>query len=412
MKKHYLLSGIIFLFLILATIVVILYGEGYRFGLAGGTPQLSKTGLLVATSLPNGAQVFIDGHLTTATDSTLNLAPGTYDVKIYKEGYFAWEKQLVVKQEVVTNANALLLPVAPKLESVATVNVLNPVLDPSGTKLAFEVASESARKNGIYVLDMGSSIVPIPSLQSPTTQIVDDTLDTFSQAHLTWSPDSSELIASISSQTEPNQTPTTYLLKTNTFNDTPQDITAVLPATLNVWKQQIAKQQKQTLQGLKPKLLSMMKKHFQIVSWSPDQTNILYIASDSATLPLIIKPRLLGIDTLVESRTIKQGGVYVYDTKNDLNIKILDSAPDTSCLDPETLCRFPLMWYPDSKHLIYVNNKQISVMDYDGTNDKVVYAGPFVDHYVFPWPNGAQIVILTNLGNPETSPTLYTVGLQ
>lgn len=410
MRKQYLLSGTIFLFLVIATVIVILYGEGYRFGLASGTPQLSKTGLLVATSVPNGAQVFINGHLTTATDNTINLSPGTYTVKIYKDGYFPWEKKLVVKQEVVTKADALLFPLAPKLESVTTVNVLNPVLDPSGTKLAFEVASESARKNGIYVLDMGSSPVPIPGLQSPTSQVVDDTLDTFSQAHLTWSPDSAELLASVSASAD--QTPTSYLLKTNTFNETPQDITAVLPATLNAWNKLTAQQDNDTKHSLKPALLTIMKKHFQIVSWSPDQTNILYIASDSATLPIVIKPRLPGIDTLTETRKIQKGGIYVYDTKNDLNIKILDSAPTDSCLDETTSCRFPLMWFPDSKHLIYVHNKQISVMDYDGSNARVVYAGPFVDHYVFPWPSGSKIVILTNLANPETLPTLYTIGLQ
>ncbi len=410
MKKQLIISLCIFLFLVGGTVAVILYGEGYRFGLAGGEPTVSKTGLLVATSNPNGAQVFIDNHLTTATDSTINLTPGTYTVRIYKDGYFPWQKRLVVKQEVVTKADALLFPIAPQLQSVASMGVLHPVLDPSGTKLAFEVASQSARKNGIYILDMGSSPVPFPAFQAPTTQIADDSLDTFSQAHLTWSPDSSELLASIAAT--PTQTPTSYLLKTNTFNQTPQDITAVLPATINAWNQQNAKHEKETKAGLKPALVRLIDQHFKIIDWSPDETKILYIASDSATLPLIITPRLPGINTLVEQRNIKAGAVYVYDTKEDVNIKILDTTPAVECLSPETSCRFPLMWFPDSKHLIYVNDKRISVMDYDGQNAKVVYAGPFVDHFVFPWPNGEKIVIVTNLANPETQPTLYTIGLR
>jgi len=41
-----------------------------------------------------------------------------------------------------------------------------------------------------------------------------------------------------------------------------------------------------------------------------------------------------------------------------------------------------------------------------------LYAGPFIDHYVFPWPDGSKIVILTNLSNPSVAPTLYTIGLK
>ena len=70
------------------------------------------------------------------------------------------------------------------------------------------------------------------------------------------------------------------------------------------------------------------------------------------------------------------------------------------------------MWLSDSKHIIYVEKGKINIMDYDGINMTTVYAGPFIDHYVFPWPDGSKIVILTNLGNANTSPNLYTIGLK
>ena len=63
MRKQYLLSLAVILFLAIGTIGVIFYGRGYRFGFEKGKPDLSGTGLLVATSSPNGAQVFIDNHL-------------------------------------------------------------------------------------------------------------------------------------------------------------------------------------------------------------------------------------------------------------------------------------------------------------------------------------------------------------
>src|SRR5260221_6544230 len=177
MRKQLLLSLGILAFLALATIMVILYGEGYRFGF-NGKPEVVGTGLLVATSSPDGAQVFVNNHLTTATNNTINLFPGTYSVKIFKDGYFSWQKQIVVQKEVVAKAEALLFPTAPQLASLTQTGVSHPVIDPTLTKVAFTVASQSVRKNGIYIFNLGNH--SLISLQGGATQIADDTTDTFS----------------------------------------------------------------------------------------------------------------------------------------------------------------------------------------------------------------------------------------
>ena len=70
------------------------------------------------------------------------------------------------------------------------------------------------------------------------------------------------------------------------------------------------------------------------------------------------------------------------------------------------------MWLPDSEHLIYVHDKNINIMEFDAANDTKIYAGPFLDKYVFPWPDSSKIVILTNLGNTNTPPNLYTISLK
>jgi len=71
-----------------------------------------------------------------------------------------------------------------------------------------------------------------------------------------------------------------------------------------------------------------------------------------------------------------------------------------------------LNWLADSKHLIYVVDKKIQIMDYDGQNRTTIYAGPFIDDYVFSWPDSSKLLILTDLGNSNTSPNLYTIGLK
>jgi len=172
---------------------------------------------------------------------------------------------------------------------------------------------------------MNTSNVQLPVLsQSSTTQIADDTNGTpFSNAQLIWSPDSSQLTATIIP--DDGTSSTTYLLQTNTFSESPQDITAILSATQDTWTQQRLQRTRTRFVGMKKQLRAMINNDFKILAWSPDETRILYQASTSATLPLIIKPRLPGINSLLEQRTIKQDGIYVYDIKEDTNTPILDS---------------------------------------------------------------------------------------
>lgn len=384
---------------------MIVYGKGYRFDLGRGRPQFSGTGLLVATSSPNGAQVFINGNLTTATDNTINLSPGTYTVKIFKDGYFPWEKNIKIQKEVVAKAEALLLPTAPKLENITASGVQNPSLDPSKTRIAYTVGSKGVRKNGVYVLDMSNR--PILTLQSASVEIADDTIDLFSQALLSWSPDGTSIVATISGDL---RSPTTYILQANGFNESPQNITATLPSFKSDWENEQQEKEKTRIQALKPPLQKMISQNFKIIEWSPDETKILYEASVSATLPLIVNPRLIGFDSTPEERSIKEGSVYVYDIREDKNYKL-----DIGHLTLEirnSQGQPPLGWFPDSKHLVYVNSKKINIMEYDGTNSTTIYAGPFVDNYVFSWPNGSKIVILTNLNNANIEPNLYTIGLK
>lgn len=403
MKKQIAFAVAILFFLITGTLYAIFYGKGYRISFKQDVPRIDKTGLLVVSSSPNGAQVFIDNHLTTATDNTINLPPGTYDIKIQKEGYFPWQKKLKIEIEVVTKAEAILFPVAPKLESIAMTPVLNPLIDPSGTKIAFQIASEEAsRKNGIYILNMNTSSISVPilTLQSSSTQIADDTAALFSQAQLKWSLDGTQILAQIS--TSP-QNVSTYLLKTDRLNDAPQDVTAILQSIEDSWSQQKEQKERSLLTGIKENMRSLITDNFSILAWSPDETKILYEASVSAQLPLIIKPRRLGIDSLAEKRQIIQKEVYVYDTKEDTNMKIPIALSDSY---------LPISWMPDSNHLLYINNKKVIIMDADGSNWITVYAGPFIDTFAVPWPDNSKIVILTNLSNPDTSPTLYTIGLK
>ncbi len=394
-NRQLIISVIIFIGLVAATILVVLYGKGYRFGFEPGGFELKGTGLLVAKSVPDGAQVFVDGKLRTATDATINLPPGDYEIKITKEGYFPWQKRVKIQAEIVTQAEALLIPIAPKLESITELGAENPVIDPSLTKIAFTVSSGSATRNGIYVFDMGSN--RILTLQGSSTQIVDNSFDEFSRSEISWSPDGQDIIATISGTI----TNTTYLLDTDRPNQPPNDITQNLQSINQTWQALAQARERSVRNSLPRKVRSLADQNFDILSISPDESKILYTASRSASLPLVIEPRLVGVNSTSEERNIGKGLVYVYDVREDRNYK----------MDALNF-RDTFSFMNNSKNIIFVREKALHIIDFDGLNDTTVYAGPFEHQYIFPWPDSTRIVILTNLGNKNTLPNLYTIILK
>ncbi len=395
MNRQLIISIGIFISLIVATILVILFGKGYRFGLGEGKLELNGTGLLVAKSIPDGAQVLVNEKLKTATDNTINLPPGEYRIKIFKEGYFTWEKTIIIQTETVSRAEALLIPSAPKLESITDIGATDPIIDPTLTKIAFKVSSQSSKRNGIYFFDMGQH--PILTLQSSATQIIDDTLDFFSSATLSWSPDGKDLIATISALPLIN----TYLLDTDRVNSPPNNVTETLPTVEASWSRMRLNKEKAIMDSLSRPLRNTASQNFRILAFSPDENKILYVASRSGALPIIIKPRIIGSNSTPEIRNIEAGKIYVYDVKEDRNYK-MDGANFKGTYS----------WFTDNKHIIFVKDKELHIMEFDGLNDTTVYAGPFIDSYAFPWPDATRIVILTNLGNSKILPNLYTISLK
>jgi len=323
------------------------------------------------------------------------MPPGEYEIKIVKDGFFPWQKMIKIETEVVTLADALLIPIAPKLESITDTGANNPVIDPTLTKIAFTISSRSAEKNGIYVFDMGSN--RILTLQGSSTQIVDDSFDDFSNAKISWSPDGQDIIATISG----TFSDTTYLLDTDRPNQPPNNISNTIDEVNANWDEVARAREKSVFNSLPKDVRVIANENFKILSISPDHDKILYTASRSANLEIIIQPPLKGANYTPEDRNIIEGDIYVYDVKEDRNYKmdILNFNNTYS-------------WMNDSMHLIFVRNEGLHVIDYDGLNDNVIYAGPFDKGYVFPWPDSSRIVILTNLGNNTTPQNLYTIILK
>jgi hypothetical protein len=408
---------------------IIAYGRGYRFDL--GTTNVRPTGLMSATSQPVGAQVFIDGKLRAATDISFNIDPGWYTVAIAKEGYQTWEKRLRVQGEVVTRADAMLLPANPSLTAITGNGVVSPVLSPDGSKLAFVVPTPTATsagtltdRAGIWVLDLTDK--PL-GLNRDSRQIATNTDINVNLVTLAWSADSKQVLARLKPKAG---IPSFFLLEADRLNDPP--ISAGSVATLtNTWLELLRTKEEDKLATLAPEFIAEATTSMKIIAFSPDETKILYEATAAATLPEHIIPALIGTNPTEETRTLTKDTLYVYDIKEDRNyslgassnLGVLPAPKPLTATQKTSDALFTeyaattgpksLQWLATSRHLVYAGNEKIDVMEYDGGNRKTVYAGPFWDTFVVPWTNGTKLVILTNLNSAASlENNLYAVNLR
>lgn len=438
------------LFVIGGTYLTIRWAKGYRPSLLGKGPRMTGTGLLVASSTPKGAQVFLNGKLTTATDDTMNLPPGLYDVEVQKEGYSPWKKKLAIITELVTQTNARLFPAVPNLTPLSFAGAADSLPSPDGQKIVYKVRSNALEaKNGLWVVDLANRNLPIARASTPRQIARNSAQYNFSISTLVWTPDSNQLLAYWEKKGTVTQA---TLLSVISMNDEAslRDITSRLPIFLSQWYEEVDLADQDRLERLPQEVREIATNSAASVFFSPDETKILYRATQKRTIPEHLLPDLPSESTQWEERTITPNGLYVYDLKEDKNYRIItlpssftdmatddssywESRPDTDnnaehfALPPipeKLLTRalaelsgryspaftLPVQWFPTSAHLLKRNDASISIIEYDGTNDVTVYAGPFDDSFVYPWPDGSKIIVLTNLSQSSLL-NLYTITL-
>ena len=390
---------LIFFFSSLVGILVIAFlviklAQGYRPDISRRT--LRPTGLLVATSIPDGAQLWLDGKLTSATNTTLNLSPDEYQVEIKKDGFSSWKKKLKIEKELVTKTDAYLFSTFPDFKALTFTGAAKPSLSPDGQKVVFAVSGASAGKDGLWILDLADR--PLGLSREPR-QIIQSALKgrDFAKGEYQWSPDSKQILVTLSLSKSKEEN---FLLDSDRLNPATDliDVTDNLVGIKQRWQQEEKIRQDAQLSKLPPKLLETIDSRVADIQFSPDETKILYTATASASIPQGIISPLPASSTQPESRNLEPGKVYVYDLKEDKNFSIGNYSPKAS-------------WFPTSKHIFLVQKDKISIIEYDGTNLVDVYSGPFENSFAFPFPAGNRLLVLTSIGK-DTPPNLYAISLR
>jgi len=116
------------LFFVSSAIIVFL-AQGLRFDFRSF--NITRTGgIYIVTSVPD-AKIYINDAYAQATGGLIkygrlveNLLPRNYDVFVYKEGFYPWNKTIAVKAgKVVEIKNVVLFPIDLKIEKVAQADV-------------------------------------------------------------------------------------------------------------------------------------------------------------------------------------------------------------------------------------------------------------------------------------------------
>lgn len=145
------------IFIVIAPLLT-LYIQGYRFDFEN--KKLTQTGaLFVKTISPKQAEIYIDNKLIQKTDfffsSALieDLLPKKYNIKVQKQNYYTWEKNLEIKEKQVAEAkNIILFPQDPGFKLLST-NVDNAWFSKDKKKAVIKESEKNVWSLKLYNLE-------------------------------------------------------------------------------------------------------------------------------------------------------------------------------------------------------------------------------------------------------------------
>ncbi|OIP97387.1 hypothetical protein COT69_00085 [candidate division WWE3 bacterium CG09_land_8_20_14_0_10_39_24] len=360
----------------LLTVLVMLYSEGWRFNAKGKV--LQKTGMLAIRSTPEGAKVYLNGKIATATNDTIpSLTPGTYEIKVEKEGFEVWTKSVEIFPELVTDITAVLVSQSPRIEPLTNTGISLFSLSSSLDKLAY--IPINTEKKGIWVLPLSGA--PITLFRAGQNLVAEDTEKYIysSAENIWWSPDDGELLVQLNKEGF-------YLIDIQRQIKEPLEIKDP-QEIFSVWELERAKKRKPFLEKQKIGEDLMVVALDKNTLWSPDEKKFLYLKNYGD----VVEIEIYNMEDPLPVGEKRQYSTYRA-RKSDLK---------------------DIAWYPDSYHLALLEGTTISLIRIDGTNKTEIFTanGSLASDKLFVSPWGDKIIIRASF-KQNTLPDLYAVGIR
>ncbi len=382
-KKNWFQTLLTLIILLGITTLIFLYTSGYRINRGDKeTVNLATTGMVSAKSIPDGASVFMDDELVTATNDTISgVEPGIHNLRIVKKGYEEWSKDIEVFEALVTDITAVLVSQSPMFEPLTNTGARNPSASPSHNQLAY--FSKDEENPGVWIIPINQGGLNL-FRANPSVVLEDTKVNKYSDGKsISWSPDEKELLV------ETNDS-VFYLVDLETGTAQSANDADAIKAD---WNAKLKKKREDFVSKLD--ILENMKEMAlsDQVIWSPDEKKFLFTEQNGDMLQYKVynmeKPLPVGekVETLVFEKNINEP-------------------------QPE------ITWYADSYHLILTEGNvlednwgTISLIRIDGTNKVEIYSQSLHSPYVYSVPSGDKIIILTTFKSGDQT-DLYTVGIR
>ena len=364
------------------TTVVYLYSAGYRLqkNTLENRLDLTKTGMVGAKSIPEGANVYLDGILLGATNDTISgVEPGVHHLKIVKKGFVPWEKDIEVFNELVTDITAVLVSQTPRLEPLTGSTAFFPSVSHSLSKLAY--FSKDEQNPGIYIVSLSN----LGFFKSDPTLVIADTkyIKYSNGISIEWAPDENSLLIE-------SENKAFYMI--NTANNSAVTI-ANPQKTHEEWQAELKTKRLEFTSklNLEEKVSKIITENN--VMWAPDDKKFLYSVQNAD----VIEYKVYNLETPLPVGEKVETTVFSYQAK--------DAQPIIS-------------WYPDSFHLIVIEGDvqatkkgTISLVRIDGSNKTEIYSNTLHSNKVFSAPGGDKVIISTSYRSDDRS-DLYTVSIR
>ncbi len=381
--KLFLQTFLTIILIIGITTALYLYTSGYRLEKGEEeTIDLTQTGMVSAKSIPEGASVYLDDELRTATNDTISgIDPGTHKLRIVKKGFVEWEKDIEIFAELVTDITAVMVSQSPRIEPLTNTGAKLPSVSPSLNKIAY--FSEDIEQPGIWVIPLSGAGLNL-FRSNPAVAIEDTRFTKYSQGkNIEWSTNENMLLI------EGNNS-VFYLvdLQTNTA-----ETTSTPEAVRITWKEELTQKRMDFLEKLDVRQEMEQTAMSDKTLWAPDEKKFLYTVQNGDQLEYRVynmeSPLPVGekIDTLAFTRNVN------------------DPQPN-------------ITWYSDSFHLILsegnINDEKrgtVSIIRIDGTNQTEIYNNTLFSEKAFSAPGGDKVIILTSFKSGEQT-DLYTVSIR
>lgn len=371
------------------TVLSMLYAQGYRLSFnipsSGGTGEptpavgLKKTAILAVRSIPDSAKIYINDELRDLTNATVDsLEPNTtYNVKVEKEGFEVWEKNVEVYENKVTDVTALLVLKGGGLNPLTNTGVSEFELSNNGELLAYLSGGEE--KPGLWMLQLSNN--PLNIFQTNKKAIALDNLDYIysNGEQIFWSPDDQEILIKMNDRG--------YLLVDLTKPATQVPVSYTDPTVVFTKWDELQTQNKLSAVELLTEIPENLKQIAiaKETIWSPDGEKFYTLTPDATNIVLTS---------------------YNFENPLPVGEKRINT---TATFDSDHVPN--IYWYSDSKHLLFVTDESIRLVNIDSTNIVELFSGSVISQKAFPNPTGDRVILLSKF-KTNAPENLYTVSIR